>query len=290
MPSLQGFLDANERRFGRIRLGIRLGCGFSDCCRLFAIAVLQSVPTSVRRRGSVVDGKLDGLAKSFCESIKIRLGGVVYAVHDFEDFNILNPDFEPFMSAWFQPRKRDVFVDIGSHVGKYAVPTAKIVGEEGLVVALEPHPQTFKALQRNVKLNRLRNLLAVNAAAWNRSCRLKFYVGGTSSEFSVNKTSYDSSVDVQAKQMDELLVHDLKLKRVDWIKIDVEKAELEVLQGLEETLSRFNPKLIVEVWSKTLEMVKTFLKRHGYSVVMISNTSGSSSEWCVYLLCVPTAN
>lgn len=243
MPCLWGFLNDNARRFRRIRLGR----GFSDCCRLFGIAVLQGVPAAVRRRGSVVNGKLDCLMESLCRYIMIRVGSVVYAVRDFEDLQILNPDFEHFVLAWFRPRKRDVFVDIGSHVGKYAIATAKAVGEEGLVVAIEPHPETFKALQVNVKLNHLQNLLPLNLAAWNRSCRLKFYVGASSSEFSVDRTCYGNSVDVQAKHMDELLVHDLKLRRVDWIKIDVEKAEVEVLQGLEETLSRFKPKLIVEV-------------------------------------------
>lgn len=115
-------------------------------------------------------------------------------------------------------------------------------------------------------------------------------MGASSSEFSVDRTYYDNSVDVQAKRMDELLVHDLKMRRVDWIKIDVEKAEVEVLQGLEETLSRFKPKLIVEVWNKNMAMVKALLKRHGYSMIAISNTFGSVSEWCVYLFCIPTAN
>ena len=286
MPSLRGFLDGNARRFGRIRLG----CGFSDYFRLLSIAFLQGVPTSIRRRGSIVDDKLDVLTKSLCRAFMIRVGSVVYAVRDFEDFTVLSPDFEPFMIAWFQPRKGDVFVDIGSHVGKYAVATAKAVGEEGLVVAVEPHPETFKALQVNVKLNHLGNLVALNLGAWNRSCRLKFYVGASSSEFSVDGTCYDNSMDVQAERMDGLLVHDLKLGRVDWIKIDAEKAELEVLEGLEETLSRFKPKLFVEVWSKNMKLVKDLLKRHGYSMIAVSNTFGSPSEWCVYLLCFPTPN
>jgi len=286
MPSLKGFLKGNARRFGRIRLG----CGFSDCCRLFGVAVLQGVPAAVRRRGSVVDGKLDGLTESLCRSLMIRVGSVLYALRDYEDLQIVSPDFESFVQPWFQLKRGDVFVDLGSHVGKYAIPAASIVQKEGFVIAVEPHPETFKALQRNVKLNHLRNLVALNLAAWNRSCRLKFYVGGSSSEFSVNRTCYDNSVDVQAKRMDELLIHDLKLWRVDWIKIDVEKAEVEVLQGLEETLSRFKPKLIGEVWSQNMEMVKGLLKRHGYSMIAVSNTFGSVSGWCVYLFCIPTAN
>jgi FkbM family methyltransferase len=284
MPSLQGFLEGNAQRFARIRLGL----GFSDCCRLLGIAVLQGIPATFRRRSSVVDGKLESLTESLFRSLMIRVGSAVYAVRDSDGLMILDPNFETFMLVWFQPKKRDVFVDIGSHVGKYAVATAKVVGEEGLVVAVEPHPETFKTLQRNVTLNHFRNVVTVNLAAWNRSCILKFYVGSSPSQFSVNKTD-KNSFDVQAKRMDELLIHDLKLQRIDWIKIDVEKAELEVLQGLEETLSRFKPKLIVEVWSKNMERVKTLLKRHGYSMVMVSNAEGSASEWCVYLLCAPTA-
>jgi hypothetical protein len=63
-----------------------------------------------------------------------------------------------------------------------------------------------------------------------------------------------------------------------------------VLQGLEETLTRFKPKLIVEVWSENMEMVKGLLKKHGYSMIAVSNTFGSVSGWCVYLFCIPTAN
>jgi FkbM family methyltransferase len=287
MPSLQGFLEGNTQRFARIRLGL----GFSDRCRLLGIAALQGIPATFRRLSSVVDDKLESLTKSLFRSMMIRVSSAVYAVRDSDGLTILDPNFETFMLVWFQPRKCDVFVDVGSHVGKYAVAAAKVVGEEGLVVAVEPHPETFKTLQRNVKLNYLQNVVAVNLAAWNRPCRLRFgMVENHPSQFSVNRTSQNKSVDVQAERMDKLLIHDLKLRGVDWIKIDVEKAELEVLQGLEETLSRFKPKLIVEVWGKNMEKVKALLKRHGYNFVKVSNNIESDSECYVNLLCVPTAN
>jgi len=285
MPSLQDFLKGNAQRFTWIRFGL----GFSDHCRLLCIAVLQGIPATFRRRNSVVNDKLESLTENLFKSTTIRVGNAMYAVRDSDGLAHLDPNFESFMLPWFQPRKNDVFVDIGSHVGKYAVAVAKAVGEEGLVVAVEPYPENFKMLQRSVKLNHFRNVVAVNLAAWSRSCMLKFYVGSSPSQFSVNETNNDS-VDVQAKRIDELLICDLKLRRVDWIKIDVEKAELEVLQGLEETLSRFKPKLIVELWSKNMERVKDLLKRYGYNMVMVSNTFGSVSEWCVYFLCIPTAN
>jgi len=113
-------------------------------------------------------------------------------------------------------------------------------------------------------------------------------MGGSSSEFSAIETGYNKSVYVQAKPMDELLIHDLNLKRVDWIKIDVEKAEYEVLQGLEKTLSKFKPRLFIEVWSKNVHKVKALLRSYGYSLIIVSNTLGSGSERCRYTVGVPT--
>jgi hypothetical protein len=90
--------------------------------------------------------------------------------------------------------------------------------------------------------------------------------------------------------MDELLIQDLKLKRVDWIKIDVEKAEIEVLEGLEETLQKYKPRFFIEVWANNREKVKAFAKRHGYSMITVSNSLGSASERCIYLVGIPTPN
>ena len=218
----------------------------------------------------------------------IRVSNVVYAVRNFEDLTVLNPNFEPFMRAWFRPRRGDVFVDIGSHVGKYALAVAKIVGEEGIVVAIEPHPETFKALRNNIELNRLQNIVVMNVAAWNRSEKLTFHFGGSASEFGAHGNPEKGSVEIQATTIDELLIHDLKLQRVDWIKIDVEKSEIEALKGLERTLRNLKPKLFIEVWNKNIHTVKALLKKNGYSIITISSSFGSSSEWCVYFFCVVT--
>lgn len=241
-----------------------------------------------RKRVSSVDRMLDSLTERLFGSMMIRVSDVVYAVRNFEDLVVLNPDFEPFIRVWFRPRRGDVFVDIGSHVGKYAVAVAKIVGEEVIVVALEPHPETFKALRNNIELNRLQNVVILNVAAWNRSEKLNFHFGGSASEFSAYGNPEKDSVEIQAKPMDELLLHDLKLQRVDWIKIDVEKAEIEALEGLETTLRKLKPKLLIEVWNKNINSVKTLLKKNYYSMITISSSFGSSSEWCVYLFCATT--
>ena len=266
----------------------RFGRGFSDRINLFLFSFFQSLPNKIRRPGSVFDKKIAFLVEILLSTTAIRIGGLVYKIHNLEGLTILNPIFEAFMTIWFQPKKGDIFVDIGAHIGKYTISAAKAVGDEGLVIAVEPHPETFKILKKNAELNHFKNLLLFNTGAWNSSGKLKFHFGGSASEFSAHETGYRKFVIVQTKRMDELLVEDLKLKRVDWIKIDVEKAEFEVLEGLEQTIQRYKPRIFMEVWGNNKERVQAFLKAHGYSMILVSNSFGSASNWCIYLVCIPT--
>jgi FkbM family methyltransferase len=284
MPCIQGFLTESLQRFRRTHVGY----GFQDRWKIFVISLLQSVPNTFRKKSSSVDNKLERLAEQLSRSVMIRVNGVVYFVRNIEDLTVLNPDFEPFMKFWFHPRRGEVFVDIGAHVGKYTVIVAKAVGEDGTVVALEPHPITFKALQNNIALNKLKNVVALNVAAWNRTEELNFHLGGSASEFSAQGDPEKGLIKVQAKTMDELLIHELKLQRIDWMKIDVEKAEIESLQGMKATLAKFKPKLLIEVWNRNLDSVKNLLKKSNYDAVAISSSLGPSSEWCVYLFCAST--
>jgi ubiquinone/menaquinone biosynthesis C-methylase UbiE len=146
MPTAQGFLKGNAERFRRIRIGF----GFTAFSKLFLMAVLESIPATIRGRISVLDAKLNDLGERLSRSITVRVGDVVFLVRNFEDLQVLNPDFEAFMSSWFQPKKGDIFIDIGSHVGKYAISTAKTVGNEGLVIAWRPHPE--QGFKRNIEI------------------------------------------------------------------------------------------------------------------------------------------
>lgn len=72
--------------------------------------------------------------------------------------------------------------------------------------------------------------------------------------------------------MDKIL-KELGVKRVDWVKLDVEGAELEALEGVENALKEYYPKIVIEVGKGNVEGVKRFLKRYGYSMAAIEETS-----------------
>ncbi|MCS7139609.1 MAG: FkbM family methyltransferase, partial [Candidatus Nezhaarchaeota archaeon] len=113
---------------------------------------------------------------------------------------------------------------------------------------------------KNIKLNGLKNVIALNIAAWNGECNLKLFIGDVSGHHSAKKDFGLGSITVKAMPLDDV-VRDLRVKRVDLIKIDVEGAELEVLEGLVRTLKEHHPKVIVEVWR--LETFNELVSRLG---------------------------
>ena len=78
-------------------------------------------------------------------------------------------------------------LDIGAHIGKYAIAAAKSVGQEGRVIALEPDKKNYATLCKNVVLNNVENVVTLNLAAWMEEDSLALQVGKTSGRHSVKR-------------------------------------------------------------------------------------------------------
>lgn len=99
-------------------------------------------------------------------------------------------------------------------------------------------------------------------AAWEHNEK----IGWHSSAVPVwHKADLDECVNlVQAITIDTL-VNELGLKRVDWIKMDIEGGEIEALRGAQQTLELLSPVLFIEV-HETMEPLKHFLTKSGYRI------------------------
>ena len=128
----------------------------------------------------------------------------------------------------------DVIIDIGAHVGLFTLKAARNV-KKGLVVAVEPHPFNYELLVRNMEFNKIRNVIPLNLALANFNGTTRLYLAKESGEHSVTIHRSDKYLEVQAKTLDQL-VDELKLNKVDFIKIDIEGYSYEVLKGAERTL------------------------------------------------------
>ena len=154
----------------------------------------------------------------------------------------------------FTPKEGDVVIDIGAHIGRYTIISSKRVGANGKVVAIEAHPGNFEMLKSNIKLNQLTNVIPLNYAAYSKETKINLYLPEVESGYTIYNTimsnrarTEDKFVEVSANTLDYLL--QLKgITDVNWIKIDVEGAEFEVLKGASNVLSKSKDiALLIEV-------------------------------------------
>lgn len=236
------------------------GVTSKDKLKLFYCAVLESVPSMVSKRlPNQLNATMEHVADRLVLDVVVKVGGNKYVLVDAESLRVVSPFFEVWMQSNLKVKQGETFLDIGAHVGKYSFQIAREV-ERSLVICIEAHPDNFRALKRGIELNGFRNVIAINVAAWKENCKIKLYIGKNSGWHSLKTNGNSEYVIVQGARLDEVLKC-LNVQRLNWIKIDVEGAELEVLQGLKQNLQR-QPHLIMEV--RALTEVTAFLKQFGY--------------------------
>lgn len=166
---------------------------------------------------------------------------------------------------------RDVFVDVGANLGHYTLIAADLVGENGKVFAFEPAPDNYALLVKSVEVNGYKNVTTVPKAVSNRvgMTRLVLDPHESGQHRLDNGADHGDSVSIEAVTLDDFFKD--KEKRVDVIKMDVEGAEMLVLEGMSEILKRndnltifteFSPTMLRRVGSSPEEYLKQFI---GYS-------------------------
>ncbi|MFV9634754.1 FkbM family methyltransferase [Mycobacterium neumannii] len=128
----------------------------------------------------------------------------------------------------------DVVLDIGAGIGSESLPFSRWVGAAGKVIAVEAHPATFATLERTVRLNDVRNVELVNAAIMDSDTPVR--ISNLPTEVSYENRISSEGVQVPAMTLADL-VEKYDLNRVDFLKMNIEGAELPALQGSAEMLS-----------------------------------------------------
>jgi FkbM family methyltransferase len=145
-------------------------------------------------------------------------------------------------------RPGDVFVDVGANAGAFAMKAARSVGEGGVVIAIEPLPEMFCALHRNVCLNGFANVRLRNLCANDSNGITKFWInfGKPNSASLSQRDAHATQVVPLCVTLDELAQME-GLTRLDYLKIDAEGAEPRILKGASQVIARFQPAIQIEV-------------------------------------------
>jgi len=199
-----------------------------------------------------------------------------------DDFHMMVAHELDIIERNFSPKEGDVVIDVGAHIGPYTLKASKRVGLNGKIIAIEADPENFDILNRNIQLNKLTNVIALNYAAYSKEDKIRLYLlkGKESSYTKYNTVMTDRAgnekrfVEVQANTLDYLLQSNgIKHEQVNWIKIDVEGAEFDVLKGAKDILSKSNNiSLLIEIHNLTLhnttlyEPIKEFLNSYNFKI------------------------
>ena len=138
-------------------------------------------------------------------------------------------------------RPGDTFVDLGANIGAYSLWAAKLVGPRGTVVAVEAEPRNFAVFCRNVQLNGFSNIRTFNIGVSDRYEQLTLFLNETRNSgghtFVGGLHSGSSSVQVKCKPLAEIL-REAEVRRVDFMKLDIEGFEERVLSKFFEDVPR----------------------------------------------------
>jgi FkbM family methyltransferase len=138
-------------------------------------------------------------------------------------------------------------VDVGGNLGYYALLEARMVGDAGRVIAIEPVTANFAQLSKNVYANGYRNILLHNVAVGAVNGTATMYIGKKSNWHALYPVPWKTrEITVAVSTLDAVLAQH-NLHSVDLIRMDLEGYEVEVIHGMVETIENYSPRLLVEL-------------------------------------------
>lgn len=180
------------------------------------------------------------------------------SVHAGGGWVTVERDAHDLFLSWMKPGVK--VLDVGANIGRYSLYTTEMTGRKCRVLAIEADPTTFRVLRRNLELNSLLHLVSIyHCAAWDSESVLEFYASryaGTSSAAQDWASTIGArKVKVPARALDVVCAEtDFQ---PDVIKMDIEGAEFHALKGLEETLRRNHPAILLELHPQAMLQLGT---------------------------------
>ena len=214
------------------------------------------------------------LGSRLISSYETRLpnGDPVFVYSRDEDAEIIMDEIfvQNIYEQYHGIEKGDTVLDVGANIGCFTIKACKEVGSAGSVLSFEPTASNYKLLARNVALNRYNDrckTFAIAAGATSTIAEIGLYRRGSGEASLMNRN--ESPVrfeEVKIRPLDSI-TSEIGISKCDFLKIDVEGFEYEVLKGASGLIERFHPFIAMETHSfgPKPEIVAEFLGSLGYS-------------------------
>lgn len=165
------------------------------------------------------------------------------------------------------PTYNNTFIDVGGHIGSTSIPYSKLFSN---VVAFEPNKKTHDFFLENINLNKIPNITLYNKGVFHKNayCKVIQHGGGNSGCFYIKECERDDADSIEVVRLD-----DMQLSNVDFLKIDTEGSELNVLEGAVDLISNNKPLIQVETnycsstyFGYEKEKIYDFFRQNNYKI------------------------
>lgn len=164
----------------------------------------------------------------------------------------------------------EIVLDLGAYSGAASYFFSQAVGEQGHVYAFEPDRESFDCLQSNIALHNLFNVTPFQKGVWSSSGKVLFQSEGNMGSAirdAADRLSHHL-VTIQTTSLSDFCDQNA-VKKVDFVKVDIEGSEVEVLEHSSAFIDAFKPRFAIEIHrlgtGLTDGRVIAALQKHGYS-------------------------
>ena len=179
----------------------------------------------------------------------------------------------------FEIKKEDIVIDVGSHVGYFTMYAANNANQ-GTVYSIEPYKESFEILKKNLKLNNLTNVKSFNAAISKVTKQVTLYIDKNNQ---IGNSIFKTDNTTESKKVDSFSLEDFvennKIEKINFLKLDCEGAEFEILLNTNKELIKKINKISAEIHenynTSSLEELVEFLEKNNFKVntTKMSNNS-----------------
>ena len=182
----------------------------------------------------------------------------------------------------------DVFYDIGASAGFFTLLGSKCVGEKGHVFAFEPLPENIETISNQLILNDIKNTTQIEVALADSIGNAELREGPNVSAASIKrwKDKEHRTITVKTTTLDEF---SMTRRHPNFIKMDIEGAEVLALKGACKLLSGKNPPgLLIELHGHDIaKEVRNFLERKNYCFYTLDLMKIDSATLPLHVLAIP---
>jgi FkbM family methyltransferase len=210
-----------------------------------------------------------GLNDGSSDRYRMRCGIELYVRHNRSDFHMIDEiwAYRKYDYFGYRVSPGDIVVDIGANIGTFSLYAAKVCGA-ARVISFEPFLDNFRLLTKNVEQNQLPSVACVNeAVAGSRGSRTLRLSSMDAGSHSLVTSPSGRTVEVNCCTLDDVFTR-FSLPRIDYLKVDCEGAEYEILESATCRLQQIG-RISMETHTtstRRAEDLAMLLRRHGFAV------------------------